>query len=103
MGVEDVFLNPIPYLIGSVFPDSDHRHAPMGRILPLWILFNHRGFTHSLLGLAVFSAPVVIFISIKWALLFAAGYLLHLMMDDTTPMGVKWIRGHRRKKKRAYA
>lgn len=100
VGVNDVFLNPIPFLIGSVFPDCDHRRAPMGRILPLWLVFNHRGFTHTLPSLVCFSLPIGIFYSWKWALLFGSGYLLHLMMDDGTPMRVKWLRGHRRK--RAY-
>lgn len=100
MGIDDVFLNPIPFLIGSVFPDCDHRKAPMGRIIPLWLFFNHRGFTHSLVALVLFSLPIGIFYSWKWCLLFAAGYLLHLAMDDSTPMRVKWLLGHKRK--RAY-
>jgi membrane-bound metal-dependent hydrolase YbcI (DUF457 family) len=101
VGVDDVFLNPIPFLVGSVFPDCDHRRAPMGRIFPMWILCTHRGFTHTLPAMAAFSIPIGIFYSWKWALLFASGYLLHLMMDDGTPMRVKWIKGHTRKK-RAY-
>jgi membrane-bound metal-dependent hydrolase YbcI (DUF457 family) len=99
VGVTDVFLNPIPFLIGSVFPDCDHKRAPMGRIIPLWLLFNHRGFTHTLTGVALFSLPIGLFYSWKWCMLFACGYVLHLMMDSSTPMGVKWLRGH---KKRAY-
>jgi membrane-bound metal-dependent hydrolase YbcI (DUF457 family) len=58
---QDVFINPIPFLIGSVFPDSDHPKAPMGRILPLHWFFNHRGFTHTLGGMVVFSLPIGIF------------------------------------------
>jgi membrane-bound metal-dependent hydrolase YbcI (DUF457 family) len=96
---QDVWLNPIPFLIGSVFPDADHKHAPMGRLIPLWLLFNHRGFTHSIPALVIFSAPIGMFYSWKWCALFACGYLLHLAMDDSTPMRVKWLRGH---KKRAY-
>jgi inner membrane protein len=100
VGVEDVFLNPIPFLIGSVFPDCDHRRAPMGRLLPLWIVFNHRGFTHTLPSMVIFSA-IVAYVSDSWmwCIMFAGGYLLHLMMDSGTPMGIKWLRGHR---KRAY-
>ena len=97
MGVDHVFLNPIPFLIGSVFPDCDHRQAPMGRLFPLWLCFNHRGFTHTLPAIALFSLPVGIFISWKWAALFACGYLLHLLMDSSTPMGIKWLHGHKRK------
>lgn len=99
-GVDDVFLNPIPFLIGSLFPDADHRRAPIGSIIPLWIVFNHRGFTHTLMGVVVFSLPIGVFYSWKWCALFACGYLLHLMMDAGTPMGIKWIRGHKRRKKK---
>jgi membrane-bound metal-dependent hydrolase YbcI (DUF457 family) len=97
IGVQDVFLNPIPFLIGSVFPDCDHKRAPMGRILPMWLLFNHRGFTHTLPALLLFSLPVGMFYSWKWCMLFACGYLLHLAMDDGTPMRVKWLYGHKKR------
>jgi membrane-bound metal-dependent hydrolase YbcI (DUF457 family) len=100
---QDVFINPIPFLIGSVFPDADHPKAPMGRILPLHWFFNHRGFTHTLGGMVVFSLPIGIFYSWKWAGLFALGYLLHLAMDDGTPMRVKWIRGHKRRRRKVVA
>jgi membrane-bound metal-dependent hydrolase YbcI (DUF457 family) len=99
VGVEDVFLNPIPFLIGSVFPDCDIRYSTIGKILPLWLFLNHRGFTHSILGMFLFSLPIGIFYSWKWCILFASGYLLHLLMDSSTPMGIKWMTGH---KKRAY-
>jgi len=96
---EGTFFNPIPFLIGSIFPDADHRHAPMGKIIPLWLVFNHRGFTHSLPALAIFSLPLGIWYSWEWAILFALGYLLHLAMDDSTPMRVKWMTGHKRRKR----
>jgi membrane-bound metal-dependent hydrolase YbcI (DUF457 family) len=99
VGVDDVFLNPIPWLIGSVFPDSDHKRAPMGRLIPLWIMFNHRGFTHTIPALVLFSLPIGIWYSWKWALLFGCGYFIHLMMDSGTPMGIKWFSGHKRKQK----
>lgn len=102
VGVNNVWFNPIPFLIGSVFPDCDHRNAPMGRLFPAWLLFNHRGFTHTIWGLVIFSLPIGIFYSWKWALIFACGYFLHLMMDTGTPMGIKWFTGHKRKKKKAY-
>ena len=94
------FLNPIPFLIGSVFPDTDIRQSLAGRFLPLWLFFNHRGFTHTIPACILFSLPIAVFYSWEWAGLFAAGYILHLAMDDGTPMRVKWWRGHRRK--RAY-
>lgn len=102
VGVHDVWLNPIPFLIGSLFPDCDCRTAPIGRIFPLWLIFNHRGFTHTIGGILVFTFPVVYYMGLKWGILFAGGYLLHLMMDSGTPMGIKWMTGHKRKKKRAF-
>ena len=96
MGVDRVFLNPIPFLIGSVLPDCDHRHAPMGKILPLWLVFNHRGFTHTIPAVILFSAPIAYW-NLKWGMLFAAGYLLHLLMDSSTPMGIKWWKGHKKR------
>lgn len=98
---DHLWLNPIPLLIGSLFPDTDCKSAPIGKFLPLWLLFNHRGFTHSLPALVLFSLPIGMFYDWKWSALFACGYLLHLAMDSSTPMGVKWLHGHRRKK-RAY-
>jgi membrane-bound metal-dependent hydrolase YbcI (DUF457 family) len=98
VGVNNFWFNPIPFLIGSVFPDCDHKRAPMGRFLPLWLLFPHRGFTHTLFGLVLFSSLLALYYW-KWGIIFACGYFLHLAMDSGTPMGIKWIRGH---KKRAY-
>jgi membrane-bound metal-dependent hydrolase YbcI (DUF457 family) len=95
-GIDD-WINPIPLLIGSVFPDADIRKSMIGKIIPLWLFFNHRGFTHSLCGLVVFTLPIMYF-NFKWGCIFACGYLLHLMMDDTTPMGIKWKIGHKRKR-----
>lgn len=93
----DFFINPIPFLVGSLFPDADCKYAPMGKICPLWLFCKHRGITHTLGGLVLFSSLVGLY-SWKWGLLFAAGYLLHLLEDSSTPMGIKWIRGHKRKK-----
>jgi membrane-bound metal-dependent hydrolase YbcI (DUF457 family) len=100
---QDHFFNPIPFLIGSVFPDCDHRKAPMGRILPMWIFFNHRGFTHTITSLVLFSLPIGIFYKWEWAGLFALGYLLHLAMDDSTPMRIKWWKGHKRRRRKVVA
>lgn len=99
VGMSNVWINPIPFLIGSLFPDADHKKAPIGRLFPLWLIFKHRGFTHTLVGLVVFSLPIGIWYNWKWAATFAVGYLLHLAMDSSTPMGIKWIRGHKRRKR----
>lgn len=86
----DDWVNPIPFLIGSIFPDCDHRKAPIGRIFPMWIWCKHRGFTHSLQGVVIFALPIMYF-NFKWACIFMAGCLLHIAMDSGTVMGVKWV------------
>lgn len=93
----DDWVNPIPFLIGSVFPDCDHRHAPMGRILPMWLLCKHRGFTHSLQGALIFTLPIMYF-NFKWGCIYVAGYLLHIAMDAGTPSGIRWVWKPRKKK-----
>lgn len=90
LGVDHVFLNPIPFLVGSLFPDADHRKAPMGRIFPIWLVCRHRGFTHSVGGIFIFSSLVALY-DLKWGVLFAGGYFLHLVEDSSTPQGVKWF------------
>jgi membrane-bound metal-dependent hydrolase YbcI (DUF457 family) len=98
IGVQDVFLNPIPFLIGSVFPDCDHKSAPMGRILPMWLLFNHRGFTHSSSCTGYYFHPNRYVLLVGSGVCYLlAGYLLHLAMDDGTPMRVKWLYGHKKR------
>jgi inner membrane protein len=89
VGVDHVFLNPIPYLLGSIFPDCDHKRAPMGKIFPVWLFCKHRTITHSMYGLLAFSSLVSLY-NVKWGILFASGYLLHLLEDSSTPMGINW-------------
>lgn len=78
--------------IGSLFPDIDHPYSLIGRYLPFARLFNlkHRGFTHSLFGLVIFSGIVSLF-SIDWGIGFFIGYLAHLLADSLTPTGVAWF------------
>jgi inner membrane protein len=69
-------------LLGSLFPDVDHPHSILGRFNPLaWLgIMHHRGWTHTIMGLLVFSAVVCV-ISIPAGIGFAAGYMSHLLMD----------------------
>jgi membrane-bound metal-dependent hydrolase YbcI (DUF457 family) len=90
LGADTCFLNPIPFLIGTLIPDADHRKAPMGRLIPIWLFCRHRGFTHTVYGMVLFSSLVGIY-DVKWGLLFAGGYFLHLMLDSGTPSGIHWF------------
>jgi inner membrane protein len=89
------FLNPLLVIAGSLFPDSDHKHAPAGRILPLWLVFKHRGFTHTIWGLVFFSACIACY---RWnyGVSFAIGYLSHILLDSLTPSGIKLFGGKRK-------
>lgn len=90
-------LNPLLVIAGSLFPDSDHRHAPAGKILPLWLIFKHRGFTHTIWGMMLFATPILLY---RWdyGLSFIIGYCTHLLLDSMTPSGVRLFGG----KKKAY-
>lgn len=83
-------INPLWVLSGSLFPDADHKHAPAGKILPLWLFFKHRGFTHTIFGMVGFSSLVGL-LNPWWAISFGFGYFTHLLLDCLTPSGVNWL------------
>lgn len=93
----DTWFNPIPFLIGSLFPDCDIKKSMIGKFFPMWIWCRHRGFTHSIQAAVLFSLPIVYF-NWKWGVLFFLGYVLHMMMDSGTPMGIKWIYKYKKKR-----
>lgn len=90
VGMGNFWLNPIPLLIASTLPDADHRNAPMGRILPLWLIWKHRTFTHTVFAMALFSLPFFA-LKFQYGISFVMGYFLHLVLDSGTPSGVKWL------------
>lgn len=59
-------------MIGSILPDIDCKNSLLGRYVPAWIVFNHRGFLHSYIA-------AIIAWMIHPAL--GLGYTLHLAMD----------------------
>ncbi|MNV54171.1 hypothetical protein D3C71_1463450 [compost metagenome] len=68
--------------IGSLFPDSDHRKAIMGRILPLWILgFKHRGLTHHLWFVAIVSWLIDMYVLKGSGWSFFIGCASHIIGD----------------------
>lgn len=94
MAMGELYLNPIMFLLGSVLPDADHPKALIGKIIPLHLMFRHRGFTHT-----VWFMIVCFSIGSTWNLWagmsLSAGIFLHLMLDSCTPSGVRWF-GRRR-------
>jgi len=82
--------NIIGLLLGSLLPDIDTPHSTLGKYNLLSYFMSHRGFTHTLLGLAIFSFLVYgIFPNISKGFIF--GYYLHLLMDFLTPQGIMWL------------
>ena len=95
-------LNPVPDIniktvlfvfggiIGSYLPDCDHKHAPAGKIIPLWAIIKHRTYTHSLSG-ALLSFIIFCFINIYLGKGVCIGYLLHLLFDSMTYTGLNYV------------
>jgi inner membrane protein len=97
--------------IGGIAPDIDQPTAPLWRNLPIGkivgkvtdkFLGGHRFLTHSILGLALFSALAALLLKflhplmlhsnahyIWWA--FVIGMASHLVMDTLTKEGVPWL------------
>jgi inner membrane protein len=85
-------------LASALLPDLDHPHSLLGRRLrlisiPLSRIFGHRGFTHSLLmvalavwGLEQGQSATQLPTGVKDALII--GYLSHLLADWLTPAGI---------------
>jgi hypothetical protein len=76
-----IIYNPLPMLIGALFPDADTRKSVMGRLIPLWLLFKHRGFTHKLPCLALTTAILWVFFNESIAASWFFGYLSHVFID----------------------
>jgi len=84
----------ISCMLGSLFPDTDHRQSLLGRGIPLWLFIKpHRNnILHSLAGLGIMSVVwALITMSLAHALGFAGGYLAHLTLDTMTKSGIRWL------------
>lgn len=82
--------NIIGLILGSLLPDIDTPHSILGRYNIFSYFMSHRGITHTLLGLAIFSFLVYgIFPNTAKGFIF--GYYLHLLMDFLTPQGIMWL------------
>ena len=77
-------------LVGSLIPDIDTRYSILGRYNIFSYFMKHRGVTHTLVGMAMFSWVIYrIFGDFVWGFVF--GYAMHLLMDSLTPMGIMWL------------
>ncbi|MGL4431547.1 MAG: metal-dependent hydrolase [Plesiomonas shigelloides] len=86
-------------LLGSLLPDIDHPRSFLGQHLrwisvPIAKVFGHRGFTHSLLAVALalwcllYKLPASVPVPVGMVDAFIVGYLSHLLGDALTPAGV---------------
>lgn len=97
--------------IGGILPDIDQPTAPLWRNLPVGKFFGrifdkllggHRFLTHSIIGVALFSFLIWLFLNfihplipqvdivlVWWA--FLIGIISHLIMDTFTKEGVPWL------------
>lgn len=74
--------------VAALLPDIDHPQAFMGRRLIIGRLFHHRGFTHSLLALALLGLACWHYLPYPIAFNLALGYGSHLLLDALNPQGV---------------
>lgn len=93
----------IAAIIGSLIPDIDHPRSFISRANLLFLgaskaisQTGHRGITHSITGLLVFSIIVYLIVShlnlnpfVVFA--FMLGYTSHLVADSMNPAGVRWL------------
>jgi membrane-bound metal-dependent hydrolase YbcI (DUF457 family) len=89
----NVFFVIITALFASAFPDIDYSYSLIGKHFKfVGMMFSHRGFFHSIWALLLFSALFFLITqSTIYALIFAAGYLSHLILDIIyAPMDLFW-------------
>lgn len=78
-------------ILGSLFPDIDTPFSKLGRMNPLSSIMKHRGFTHTTLCLVLTSCLIgTLANNLSYAVAYGFGYLLHLLADTLTPMGIMW-------------
>jgi inner membrane protein len=82
-------LNLIVLLLGCLFPDSDKKNTAMGKILPLWIFFKHRGATHRIWFAIVVALLLSYVFNNNIGLSFFIGHVSHVILDTITPRGRK--------------
>lgn len=90
-------------VVGALIPDIDHTKSFISRANLLFLgaskaisQTGHRGITHSMVGLAVFSilaSLVVFYYNLDSLVIFAfmLGYFSHLAADSLNPSGVRWL------------
>jgi membrane-bound metal-dependent hydrolase YbcI (DUF457 family) len=86
-----LYVNPLFVLIGSLIPDSDIKGSPASKVLPLYLIFKHRGPTHRIW----FMIPACVLLGlydVHWGAGLFVGWFSHLMLDSCTKSGLRlWM------------
>lgn len=77
-------------ILGSLLPDIDTPKSKLGKYNLLAPVMKHRGRMHTLVTPLFLSFCLYVF-SLKAMKGFLFGYILHLMADTLTPMGIMWL------------
>jgi len=77
-------------LIGAAFPDIDHPKSRLGQMAwPFSVFFEHRGFFHSFLGIALFTGLLFLISgSMLYSIAFLLGYASHIFADALNYKGI---------------
>ena len=87
---ENPLLAIILVLVGSLLPDIDEKNSRFGRKVPVVsYLTKHRTFFHGILFCVFCFIALLVFVELRYALAFVAGFFGHVLLDALTPMGVK--------------
>lgn len=77
------------YLFGTLLPDCDVETSALGRYVH--IKLGHRTWTHSLWAPLVLLAVGYGYFRQSWMLWVVFGYLVHLVIDSWSKMGICWF------------
>ena len=81
--------------LASLVPDIDHPKSTLGRYNPLAKFMKHRGFTHTFIGSALISLPIM-YINAHICICVYAGCISHILADKLMSV----LPGHRKFKLR---
>lgn len=77
------------FAFGTLLPDCDSERSALGRYVHVQV--EHRTWTHSLWVPAILLGVLYFWQGHTWSLWLVFGYLVHLMLDSWSKMGVCWF------------
>jgi len=83
-------------LLGTILPDIDCPTSLLGKYNIFSYAMDHRGFVHTIPGMALFVLPMFLLSNVA-ALGLMAGYLMHLIADTFNPAGIMLLYPIRKK------